>query len=89
MRAADEGAGGAIGFGGDAAGIHHNDVSCGGVAFIEPGGAQTATDRFAIGAGGPASEMLDVELRHTSSLVLPSLPRDFGVAFGPVVIGVL
>jgi|SRR5579859_173060 len=74
MGAADEGAGGAIGFGGDAAGVDDHDVCCGGVAFVESGGAQTAAYRFAIGARGPASEMLDVKLGHGFSLV-PLLTR--------------
>jgi hypothetical protein len=32
------------------------------------GGAQAIADRFAIGAGGPASEILNVKARHGSSL---------------------
>jgi len=80
MRAADKGAGGTVGFGGHAAGVHNNDVGRGGVAFIEPGSAQTAADRFAIGARGPASEMFDMKLRHTFSLVPPASRRPRGPA---------
>jgi hypothetical protein len=70
MRAADKGACGAVGFGGYAAGIHDHYIGGGGRSLDETGGAQTATDRFAIGAGGPASEMFDVKFRHISSLVI-------------------
>lgn len=64
VGAADEGAGGAVGFGGDAAGIHNDQVGGGGALLIKAGQTQAVADGFAIGARSPASEMFDMIVRH-------------------------
>jgi len=69
VSTADEGASGAVRFGGDAAGIHHNHVGGGWMTFVEPRCAQPAADRLAIGARCPASEMFHMKFRHIPSLV--------------------
>jgi len=63
---ADEGAGGAVSLGGDAAGVDDDDFGFVGVRLVEAGGAQATADGFAIGAGGSASEVFHVEIRHCS-----------------------
>ncbi len=61
MRAADVGAGFAVGFGGDAAGVDDDHIGDGLRAFGRSGSAQESGDRFAVGAGGAAAEVFDVE----------------------------
>lgn len=73
MGAADVGAGGTIGLGGDAAGVDDDQAGIGRLGDGVAGGAQTAAERFAVGARGPATEMLDVKARHEIS-VEPALP---------------
>ena len=69
MGTTDVGAGFAIGFGGDAAGVDDDHVSIGGVAFVDPGGAEKCGDGFSVGAGGTATEVFDVDKgRHRISL---------------------
>jgi len=58
-----------IGLGRDAAGIHYDHVGLGWLTNGMAGRAQLFGDRFAIRAGGPATEMLHVKSGHTSSLV--------------------
>jgi len=62
MGAADEGAGRAIGLGGDAAGIDDDDIGSQGLALAE--GAQAGGDGLTVCARGAAAEVLDVKVRH-------------------------
>ena len=69
MRAADVGAGFAVGFGGDAAGVDYDHIGSVGLMLRGVGGTQKRGDCFAVGAGGAAAEVFDVEgVRHGSSL---------------------
>lgn len=61
MGAANKGSGGAVGLGGDAAGVDDDHISSGGAFFGKAGGTERVVDGFAIGAGGAATEMFDVE----------------------------
>jgi hypothetical protein len=62
MRAADEGARRAVGFGRHTAGIHHHNVGGEGLAFGKC--PQVAGDGFAVSARRAASEVLDVKAGH-------------------------
>ena len=66
MRAADEGAGRAVGLGGHAAGVHDDHVGCERLALGKR--AQLRSDRLAIGARGPAAEVFDVKTGHHCSV---------------------
>ena len=68
VRPPDKRTRGAICFGGHAAGIHHHHIGSRSLAFVEPGGTQTAGYRLAVGARCTATEMFNVKLPHTSSL---------------------
>ena len=69
VGAANEGTSFAIGFGCNAAGVDHDYVGVGWLAFFETGGPQETGDGFAIGACGAATEILDVKRgRHGFSL---------------------
>lgn len=59
--AADEGAGGAIGFRGDRAGVDDDHIGFSELACAASGGAEAFGDGFPVGAGGAAAEVLDVE----------------------------
>ncbi len=65
----DERAGFSICFAGDAAGVDHNHICVGVLAFAHSRGTQQARDRFAVGARGATAEVFDMEgRRHISSL---------------------
>lgn len=64
VRAANVGAGGAIGFGRHTTGIYDDYFGCGGIPFVEPGEAQAGAYRFAVGTGSAAPEIFDVEFSH-------------------------
>ena len=68
VGAADESAGCAVRFGGDAAGVDDDEVGGRGRLLREPGGAQMVADCLAIGACSAASEMFHVESGHLTSL---------------------
>jgi len=61
---ANERTGFAIGFGCDAAGVDHDYVGVGWLAFFESAGPQKTGDCFPIGARGAATEILDVKRRR-------------------------
>src|ERR1700752_2060173 len=69
VDAADGGAGIVIGGGGDGAGIEHDEFGAGGGGRArESLLLKLALDRGAVGLGGAASEILDVESCHGTSV---------------------
>ena len=69
VDAADGGAGIVIGGGGDGAGVEHDEFGAGdGGSAVESLLLELALDRGAVGLGGAASEILDVESSHGTSV---------------------
>lgn len=64
MGAADEGARGAVGLGGDAAGVDKNELGAVGDLKRMARGAEARGNGFAIGSGGAATEVLNVKISH-------------------------
>jgi hypothetical protein len=86
MSAANEGAGGAVGLGGDAAGIDDYQIGGGGAVVDEAGGLEMVGNCFAIGASGATAEVLDVERSgHSFSVLLYGWS---GVAMGMTATGI-
>ena len=61
VRAANEGQRGPVGLGRHATGVHHHHIGRGGLPLAKPGGAQLVADRLAVGARGPAAEVLHMK----------------------------
>jgi hypothetical protein len=61
MGAADVSASFAVGFGSDAAGVDDDHIGCVGLVVVHSGIAEESGDGFAVGAGGAATEVFDVE----------------------------
>jgi len=63
VGAANVGAGFAIGFGRDAAGVYDDHIGLGGQSVRCSGGTKESGYGFAVSAGSPAAKVLDVEGR--------------------------
>ena len=61
MGAADVGAGFAVGFGGDAAGVDDDHIGLVGLVVVRSGIAEESGDGFTVGAGGATAKVFDVE----------------------------
>jgi len=68
VGSADEGARGAIGLGGDGAGVYDDHVCAGRLLRGVPGGIQMAANGLAIGARGATAEIFNVKAGHAPSL---------------------
>ncbi len=69
VSAANEGPRRPVGLRRHAARIHHHHIGRGGLPLAEPGGAQPVPHRLAVGARGPAAEVLHMKAgRHDFSL---------------------